>query len=291
MPEFFTTPAFYAVCAAVLLGFTSIPAKMSFRYLEPFAASSLTIGVTAAFFWMLTPAFVRVDEIILPALLVFCALGVFQPFITLALSYQANHLLGPTRATAVASISPIFAIAGAVVLLGESVTAPILLGTLGVVAGVIIISRQDSTHRAWAVATLLLPLTAAAIRGFGSLGFSYGLGLLPNAILAGTAAYSVAALLGLAVFLLRPGAKLRPVPLPAVLYILAAGLMSGFGIIFVLLALKTGRVVVVTPIVSSFPLATLLGSVLWFRKEAITPRLILGMALIVPSVAVIGYFR
>lgn len=291
MPEFLLSPPLLALGAAVLFGSTVHMAKLSFRYLDPFTAARLTIVVTMLFFWALTPGFVSLAEIQSPALLLFVAIGVFQPALSMTLSYQSTHLLGPTIAATVSSVSPLFAMAGAVALLGEALTLPVFMGTVGVVAGVVVISWQGRGSRDWALVALLLPLCTALIRGFGNLATRYGMELMPNAVLAGATAYSVSVLVGLLLHVLLRGESRRPVTWRGVRAVIPAGVGNGCAMLMMILALKGGSVLVVTPIVGAFPLFTLLLSLFWFRQEIISGRVIAAVLLILPSIALVGLYR
>ena len=56
-------------------------------------------------------------------------------------------------------------------------------------------------------------------------------------------------------------------------------------------ALLTGQIIVVVPVVSAAPVFTLLLSILVFRRERLTARLIAAVAVVVPSVILIALGR
>ena len=70
-----------------------------------------------------------------------------------------------------------------------------------------------------------------------------------------------------------------------------AGIGNGCAILLMILALKDGPVLVVTPIVGAFPLFTLLLSLCWFRQESVSGRTVAGLLLILPSIALISLYR
>lgn len=291
MPEFLLNPSVLALGAAVIFGLTVHLAKLSFRYLDPSTAARLTIAVTMLFFLALTPGFVRSADFRSPALLLFVVIGLFQPALSMTLSYHSTFLLGPTIAATVSSISPLFAMTGAVMLLGEALTLPIFIGTVGVVVGVIVLSWRGRTHRDWALIALLLPLATALIRGFGNLATRYGMELLPNVVLAGAITYTVSALVGLMLHVLLRGEARRPITWKGVKAVVPAGVGNGCAMLLMILALKSGPVLVVTPIVGAFPLFTLLLSLFWFRQEVLSGRIITGVLLIMPSIALVGLYH
>ena len=291
MPEILLSPSLLALGAAVLFGSTVHLATYSFRYLDPSTAARLTIFVTMFFFWALTPGFVRAADFQSPALLLFVVIGLFQPALSMTLSYHSTFQLGPTIAATVSSISPLFAMTGAVMLLGEALTPPVFMGTVGVVVGVIVLSWQGRTSRNWALIALLLPLATALIRGFANLAIRYGMELLPNAVLAGATTYTVSTLVGIILHALLRDEARRPITWKGVRAVVPAGVGNGCAMLLMILALKSGPVLVVTPIVGAFPLFTLLLSLLWFRQEVLSRRIITGVLLILPSIALVGLYR
>jgi drug/metabolite transporter (DMT)-like permease len=59
------------------------------------------------------------------------------------LNYASTYLVGVARASPIVGSSPLFATALAVVLTGESLNAPIILGTLAIIGGVALILGQQ----------------------------------------------------------------------------------------------------------------------------------------------------
>jgi drug/metabolite transporter (DMT)-like permease len=291
MPYLLSSPSLLALGAAALFGVTVHLANQSFRHLDVFTAARLTIAVTMLFFWALVPFHVPLADFFSPGVWVYVAIGVFQPVISLTLSFESTNRLGPTIAATVSSISPLFAMAGAVALLGEALTVTIFAGTLGVVAGVIVLSWRGATPRDWALAALLLPLATAAIRGFGNLATRYGMLLLPNAVLAGAVTYTVSMAVALVLHALLRHEARRPITWKGARAVVPTGVGNGCAMLLMILALKSGPVVVVTPILGSFPLFTLLLSLFWFRQETLNGRIVAGLLLIVPSIAMISLQR
>lgn len=291
MPEPLFSPTLLALMAAVLFGVTVVFAKLGLREVDTFAAARFSIGVTLAFFIVLALLTLHLRDFHTPWLLLFVLIGFFQPFFSMFLSFEANHRLGPTVSATVSSTSPLFAMTGAVLWLGESLTAPIFLGTLGVVVGVMVLSWQGRGRKEIQVLALVLAIATAMIRGFGNLGQKYGMGMVPLPVMAGLITYTVSFTLGMAVHVLSPRRRPLRIPWAAARWLALAGIGNGFAIWCMISALKSGVVVVVVPIVGSFPLFTLLASLLWFRQERITLRVVAGMLLILPSVAVISLYR
>ena len=119
----------------------------------------------------------------------------------------------------------------------------------------------------------------------------YGMLLLPNVVLAGAVTFTVSMAVALVLHALLRHEARRPITWKGVWAVVPIGVGNGWAILLMILALKNGPVVVVTPILGSFPLFTLLLSLLWFRQETLSGRIVAGLLLIVPSIALISLHR
>ncbi len=279
-----------SMLAAVLFGTTVVFGKLGLRRMETFPAMRVTLAATLLFFVVLTPFSLRLEDFLSPWVFLFVGIGLFQPWLSMFFAFEATQRLGATVSATVSSISPLFAMAGAVTLLGEALTLPIFFGTLGVVAGVMVLSWHGGKAREQLASGLFFCVACAAVRGFANLAHKFAMGFLPFPVMAGLITYAVSSLIGLAVHSLYSKGERRPIDWQCVKWLCMAGVGNGIAIWAMISALRDGLVVVVVPIVGSFPLFTLLVSLIWFREERITPRTLGGVFLIVPSVALIGLF-
>ena len=69
----------------------------------------------------------------------FCLIGFINYFIGRQFNYLSIRYIGVTKATPLFAAAPVFALILAVTILGESVNAPIIAGTLAVVAGLYLV--------------------------------------------------------------------------------------------------------------------------------------------------------
>ena len=76
------------------------------------------------------------------AFLWFLAVGALSFPLGRLLNYTGVSIAGVSRATPIVSASPLFAIGLAVTIGGESINAPILLGTLAIIGGLGLILSQ-----------------------------------------------------------------------------------------------------------------------------------------------------
>jgi drug/metabolite transporter (DMT)-like permease len=270
----------------VLFGTNAQVSRQGLRYADAQTGALISIGLTALLYWLASPLFLRAEYWHSPALFLFLMLGLFHPGMSLFLSYEGLRRIGPTISVTMTSTSPLFATAGAMAVLGESPSGWVLLGTVGIVGGVIVLSWQGTGHRDWNIAALVFPLGAAVVRGMTQMGYKYALNLLPTPFTAVLLSYSVSFVMGSIVF--RAVGK----PLPTkqgwgLGWFLLSGLINGTAILCLYTALGVGQVSVVAPLVSTFPLFTLALGML-FHLERITRRVYLGVLLVVIGVIVVA---
>ena len=291
MAAFLFSPVPLALLASVFFGAMVVAAKLGLRYMDAYTAARVSIAVTLLFFLVVAPFNLSLNDFLSPWVFLFMVMGLFQPFLSMFLSFEANHRLGPTVSATVSSTSPLFAMGGAVLLLGESLTPAVFTGTLGVVIGVMVLSWERRGRWDWHGVALLFAIATAMIRGFGNLGHKYGMDMLPQPVLAGLVTYAVSFTLGWLLYGLNPHRRPMHLPWRGVRWLVLAGIGNGVAMWAMIAALREGVVVVVVPIIGSFPLFTLLVSLLWFRQERLYGRVLAGVLFIIPSVALISVFR
>ncbi len=277
----------FALLAAFCLGAAMIFAKVGLRRMEPAAGALVSIPTTMFLFWCLAPWVIERQAWASPAIPIFAAVGLVFPLAVTLLTFEANHRMGPTTAATLGSVAPLFAAAGAVLALGEPFSIAILLGTLAIVAGVSLLSRQrEGMRRTWPAIAILLPLGAAAIRGFSQLFLKSGLEILPNPFMAGLVGYTVSgvAMLVAALFRYGLGSGIRR---EGIKWFMATGLLNGSAMLALYTALTKGPVIVVAPITATFPLFTLLLSMVLLRQEPLGATAFAGALLVVGGVVVI----
>lgn len=281
-----------ALLAAAGFAAGTLLAKQGLQYLDSVTGAVIQIGVSMLAFAVVAPWAVHAADWRSSAVWVFGAVGLLRPSISTMLAFEGNRRLGPTITATVSSLSPIFAVSGGVLFLAEGLTVPIVVATAGVVLGVSVLSSRGKMPRSWPAWALLFPLGAALIRSSAHIGLKWGLLMLPNVVMSGLVAYSVSLAVALAVRVVRG----RPEAAPAAVrsgagWFVASGLTNAAAIYSLNSALMLGQVVLVSPVVAAYPLFTLLGSWLFYRQETITGRMLLGIALIVPSVMLITLAR
>ncbi len=275
--------ALWALGAAAGLGAAMVTTRLGLRYTTPLAGAAIGVPSTTLMFWCLAPFLLDARGFDLAAVGIFALVGLFFPAAVTLLTYTGNQRMGPTVTSAVSCTTPMFALSGAILFLGETLSAGTLLGTAIIVLGMLALTWTGGARaRDWPLWAILLPVAAAAIRALAQVLTKAGLALWSNPYAAGLIGYSVSA----AVILLaaRAGGAPRTDDKRAVPWFVATGFFNGGSLFLMYLALVKGQVSTVSPIVATYPLFTLALSVLLLRHERIAPRAALGAVLTVGGV-------
>ncbi len=126
------------------------------------------------------------------------------------------------------------------------------------------------------------------MRSIGHVLSKIGLEGIPDPYFAGLVGFSVSALVMIAVQRIRPGTQPVPWRGGGPYWFVAAGVVMGISVVSLNTALLRGQVVTVVPIVACSPVFTMLLSVLVFRREKLTARIVLATFVVVPSVVLIA---
>ncbi len=277
-----------ALVASALLGTAVVLANVGLRYLDPARGTLVSIPSTTVLFWVLALFLLHADGWNAAAFAIFAAVGMIFPAVVTLLNFESNRLVGPTVAGTVASTTPLFAVLGAILFLGEPLTPAAAAGTSAIVLGVIAFSARGADRpRAWAAWVVLLPLAGAAIRGGAQAAVKGGLALWPDPFVAGLIGYTVSSLMIFSAkraFIAKGSA---PLARRGIAWFACVGIINGMGVLAMYAALARGQVSVVSPLVATYPIFTLGLSALFLREEKFGPRVLLGVALTVAGVIVL----
>ena len=265
--------------------------NLGLRHGDSRTGTLIDIGTTAVFYWLLSPFFLETEYWTSAGCLIFVAVGLFRPLISANLALVAVRRLGPTLAATLTSTTPLFAAALGVLLLGESLTLAIVLGTIAIVIGTALPTLGGGTGRSWPLWSLVFPLGAAGLRSLAHVLIRMGLAFAPEPLFAGLVAYSVSFVVASAVHgWRRPGGRVNWAN-PGLLWFVAAGIMHGLAVWVMNAALATTPVSIVVPLVSTSPLFTLALGLIWFRNEVITWRQVAMVVIVVGGVILIAAGR
>ena len=282
-----------ALVSALGFGSAAIFARLGMLGIRPLPSTLISTVVSFFPSAFLALVFALSDIRALPpiAFLWFLGLGALSFLGGRAQNYTAINLIGAARSTPIVGTSALFAAVFAITITGERPHLLILLGTVCVVAG-LVIATGDSMRQSWrgdrkSMMGYILALGAGAsygatnvmakelIQEYGSPLMVAALGLLFGIIillpLAGRS--SIERLRGT-----RAGLG----------FVVFSGLAATTGLIAFNFAVQRARVVVVSPIAAVNPLVTvLLAQIFLSQLEQVTRRVFLGTVLTVLGVVLV----
>ena len=279
--------ALFALASALLFALGIHLARLGLRHVDSQTGTLITIGGSTLVYWLAAPLFVEAWYWLTPAALLFALIGLFRPVLSGNLAMAGTKHLGPTIASTLASTAPLFGLAFGALVLGERLSPSTVLGTLVIIAGVVMLSRRGAGPAAWPLWALALPVGAAFLRVLAQLLAKVGMESLPSPFFVGLVGYSVSFAMALASGALRSGRLVARVRTPGLPWFLAAGVVNGLSVLSLNSALACGELVLVSPIVSCSPVFTLLLGLLVFRDATISRRVVAGVILVVPGVVLI----
>ena len=247
-----TAPILLALLAACQFGTALVLTQFALRHAPPAAGARISILTPALLLaivalWQVDPATWEPR-----GAAVFAAVGLVFPVAVTRLTFEANRRLGPSLAGALGNLAPVFAVLGAIALLAQRPTPAQGLALAIIAAGVAALSlARGGARQSWPLAAAALPLAAAAIRGLVQPVSQWGLAFWPSPLAAAAIGYAVSAFV---VLLTTPPA--RPTA-PATAWFAVVGVCNGGAVLTLYAALTAGPVILVAPLVATYPLVTL----------------------------------
>ena len=277
-----------AFASAFCFGAGLVLTQLGLRDVSPLAGAAISIPSSTLLFIAAAPFVLAGGPLIWAAVPVFAAVGLLYPGAVTLLTFAANRALGPVITSALGNLAPLFAVAFAVLMLGEPLRPAQLLGLLVTVAGVLIltIARGHGTGR-WLSWALLLPLLAAALRGFVQPSIKLGLEIWPSPFAAALVGYIVSSAIVLAANRIHSGRFMTDAPRRGRVWFTVTGVFNGGAALLLYAALANGPVALVSPLVATYPLITIAGSMLILGRIQGGWRLGFGVALTVAGVALL----
>lgn len=278
-----------------------------------FAAAFVTLAVSLVVFW--AAALVRgvpTDALSPASLWPFALAGVLYPALFRLLYYTGIDRIGANVTGAVVAANPAVAALLAIPLLGEGFTAATAAGLIAIVvgAGLLQLAEEAVPGEDGADGTttdiivrelaesgardLLYPVGAMVVVGVGYVLISFGLDSFPHSVTA-TAVTQTAGVLALLAVLLWSDDARRQVRVvsghrPGMTFFVVAGGVVAVGWLSQFAALGMGSVVVVVPLVNTYPLVIAAVSYGLARQLPRSPRVVAGIVAIVVGASLMQAF-
>jgi uncharacterized membrane protein len=279
-----------ALASALISASATILIRRGLRHDRAFTAVWINLAVGTAGVWLAVLVSGGLHDPAPQGVAFFALAGLIGTVGGRLLRFKGIELVGAPIAAALMNLSPLVSSTLAILLLGEPVTLPIVIGTLVIVGGTTLLSAGGRS-RGVRPRQLLVPLLSAAC--FGIVAVLRKIGLGGMAPIPGFAVNVTAALIAFTAFLVASGQTAamacRRQSLP---YFLAAGVTENLSVFLVIFALTLGSVSVVAPLASVSPIFVLVLSFFFLRGiELLNARIVGGTILIVAGVYLITALR
>jgi DME family drug/metabolite transporter len=276
------TAQLLALITSIFYASALVSARAGMRYSTPTTVTLVSILMQNLLLWSAIVLTGGVHAVPLAGVLLFTLVGIFQLGVRL-LAYSGVEKIGASRSAALQSVSPLISAAIAIAILGEPTTLLIILGTVLVVAGIVLISwKSDGQLASFRFWHLLLPIGAAFLTGINHPIRRYVL-TMANEPLFFSALMGTVSLGGFLVYLaVSPRSQRLVWNRSALGPFLATGVCETTSILLIITAISMGRVVIVAPIAASYPVWSLILSAVFLRDvESIDWKVIAGILSVV----------
>jgi drug/metabolite transporter (DMT)-like permease len=226
--------------------------------------------------------------------LIFVAVGIFQPGLTRLLTYKGIDALGMAITDPIRATTPLFSAIMAILFLGEKITAPIVVATLTIMAGIALLSWRSGAMKLTGSAVFLwYPIAASALAGTTQVARKFGLAAVPHPFLAAAVTASSSFVVSISVlWYVEKTEETWKMNRQCFWWFVAAGVTISLGMSCIYYALDLGKVSVVIPISSTGPFFSLIFAALFLRDvERVTLRIVLAAAMIIGGVVVLTLWK
>lgn len=278
-------PQVLALCASFLFGLALVLTQFGLSHLPPSRGASISIPTSAVLLSALAPFMFDWDGWDPHGALIFVLVGLLFPATVTLLTFEANRRMGPSISGALSNLTPLFAVLVAAMLFGEVPRPLQALGIAMVVSGVITLSLdRDWLGTRWHLAAILLPIAIAAIRGLTHPITKLGLTLWPSPFAAVLIGYLMSSLVVIGVAAVGGNTDTGGNHRAGRLWFGCVGACNGLGVLALYSALARGPVLLVSPLVATYPLVTLALSAVLLRAARVTIALVIGVTVMVAGV-------
>lgn len=279
----------WAIISAAAWAVDSILVRKGTAFSNPSTAALVSFFVNAAVLVPYTFYQYPADKILQLPNLLFVLSGIIQPAMVRVMFYIGIVRLGVSRAGPIRGTAPFFTVALAFFVLRERPELIVYLGGILTVAGTWMVSYKRAGESKWRVIDLMFPLGAAMLASVSQNIRKIGLNNTNEPIIAATisTATSLVCLAGSMVF----SRKRSSIALnrPCMPYYLGAAVFALVGQVCTFIALNSGQISVVAPLVNTTPLFVIGLSAMFLRvEETINRNAVIGAILLVAGIAAIA---
>lgn len=275
-----------ALGAAFCFALGLVLTRIGLGHADPLSGGAVSVPTSALLFLVLAPLTIDPAAWNATSAALFAGAGLLFPVTVTLLTFAAIRPLGPTLAGTISNLSPLFAIALAVVWLGETPSGGQYLGAAAVCAGVALLFAGPAGHRNWPLWALALPFGSALVKGLVQPVVKFGMIDWPNPFAAVTIGYLVSAAVLVGLRLARRW-RLAPLTAAARRRFMVVGLANGGAVLLLYMALARGPVTIVAPLVAIYPLITLALNHVVLRDTNLNRYAIAGIAVTVVGVVLL----
>ena len=258
--------------------------------IDYFRGLLVNLGVNTVFLWLYVLLFIDPIDLWHPINIIFVAVGVFVPGVARFFIFKGMERLGAPISSCLTNSGPLFAIAIAIVFLGEQPTATNLLGAVSIVGGIIALSWKGAA-KTWRTRDLAFPLSAALLFAARDNLVRFAVVQVRSPVVSAAIAATTSLIAMGAMYLIF--VKKQPLSQSAKLgvsYFALSGFMNFLSYALTYTALSLERVSIISPLVNASSLFVLPLTLLFLRGvERLTPRKIGATGLVILGVLLISW--
>lgn len=280
----------FALFSAISFAINNILMRKGLRLSNTLSAFFLTILIDNAVFWSLLVAPAAFNSpvtfsISQDGIILFVITGAITPGIAYLLRYMSIDRVGVSIASPVISTTPFFALIGAMMFLGESLTLAVFAATVSLVLGVILLSWERRKIGRWR--DMVYPISTAVLYGAAAITRKMGMNMANVPILAASIGAAASMFLYMPYLALSRN-KLSLNRKNGLTFLLFGALFGTVARIFIFYSYSLGEVIRVEPLMNSTPAFTLaFASVALKKEEHITLKIVSGASLVILGVLLI----
>lgn len=281
----------YALSFALLMGTASIFSRRGLETGSFRALLGISLAVSSPIFLVITALTTGFADTPVRGVLYASVGAISGSVVGRSMYFLGINYLGPGKSLSVTATSPLYAAFLAWVVLGETITPTVVVGTLAVVLGIVVLSKDIRTQTEdadYSLAVVLYPLVGAVFAAVAvtlrKLALDTGIAPLEAA----TVNMVVGLLAVTPLFATRWRGELVDVDPRALRNFVVASTVMAAGFVFYFVGLRTTNASIFFPLVQTQPLfAVVLSAVFLGQLEIISRWSVLGSSIIVGGVVLV----